>query len=227
MGEVGKATSDAVGTHARSAKYDDAFVVGLFEEAEKEFVLLICRHGIKSVGDGFGGGLAEADFDRDGLFQGPLGETFDFGRDGGREKESLALFRAEGDDAFDVGQEPHIEHAVHLIQDEVREISEVQVALSDEVEETSRGGHKNIDAALDLLPLRSVPHPTVDESDAKSRVLGELLQSLRNLVGQFAGGFQNQSAKFTRFSEVLQDGEGESGCFSSARLGGADDVFSR
>ena len=78
-------------------------------------MFLIRRHGIKRVGDGFGGGLAEADFDRDGLFQGPLGEAFDFGWDGGGEKESLAFFWAEGDDSFDVRQEPHIQHAIHFI----------------------------------------------------------------------------------------------------------------
>ena len=227
MGEVGKATSDAVGAHPGATEDDDAFVVGLFEKAEEEFVLLIRRHGIKSVGDGFGGGLAEADFDRDGLFQGPLGETFDFGRDGGREKESLAFFRTEGDDAFDVGQEPHIEHAIHLIQDEVREMSEIQVTLADEVEETSRGGHQNIDATLNLLPLGSIADPTLDESNSQPGVLGEFLQSFRNLVGQFAGWLKDEGAEFPRFSEVLQDGEGESGCFSSARLRGPDDVFSR
>ena len=68
MGEVGKAASDAVGAHPGAAENDDAFVVRFFQEAEKEFVFLIRRHGIKRVGDGFGGGLAEADFDRDGLF---------------------------------------------------------------------------------------------------------------------------------------------------------------
>ena len=99
--------------------------------------------------------------------------------------------------------------------------------MTNEVEETARGGHKNIDSALDLFPLRSVPDPTVDQSDAKPRMLGKLLQSFRNLVGQFAGGFQNQGAEFSRFVEVLKDGEGKSGCFSSACLGRADDVFSR
>ena len=52
----------------------------------------------------------------------------------------MAFFGAEGDDAFDVGKKAHIEHAVYLIQNKMREISEVQVALSDEIEKASGGG---------------------------------------------------------------------------------------
>ena len=111
-----------------------------FEEAEKEFVLLVGGDRVERVGHGFCGRLTKTDFDGDGLFEGPLGEAFDFGGNGGGEKESLAFFGAEGDDAFDVGKKAHIEHAVYLIQNKMREISEVQVALSDEIEKASGGG---------------------------------------------------------------------------------------
>ena len=84
--------------------------------------------------------MTKPDFDGDGFFQGPLGESFDFGRNGGGEKESLAFFGAEGNDAFHIGKKAHIEHAVYFIEYKMREISEVQVALSDEIEKAPGGG---------------------------------------------------------------------------------------
>ena len=134
MREVGKATCHAVGAHAGATKNDDTFVVGFFQQTEKEFVFLIGGDGIEGVGDGFGRGLAQTDLDGDRFFEGPLGESFDFGGDGGREKEGLTFLGAEGDDAFDVGEEAHIEHAIDFIKDEVGEMAEVKVSLADEVE---------------------------------------------------------------------------------------------
>ena len=94
MGKVGKTSGHAVGTHSGATKYDDAFVVCFFEQAEEKFVLLVGGNRVERVGNGFCGGLTQTDFNRDGLLQGPLGKPFDFGRDRGGEKESLAFFRA-------------------------------------------------------------------------------------------------------------------------------------
>ena len=97
-------------------------------------MFLIGGDGVEGVGDGFGRGLAQTDLDGDRFFEGPLGESFDFGGNGGREKEGLTFLGAEGDDAFDVGEEAHIEHAIDFIKDEVGEMAEIEVSLADEVE---------------------------------------------------------------------------------------------
>ncbi len=95
---------------------------------------MIGGDGIEGVGDGFGRGLAQTDLDGDRFFEGPLGETFDFRGDGGREKEGLTFLGTEGNDAFDVREETHIEHAIDFIEDEVGEMAEIAVSLADEVE---------------------------------------------------------------------------------------------
>ena len=79
MGKVGKTSGHAVGAHPGTAKHDHAFVVGLFEKAEEEFVLLVGGDRVERVGNGFCSRLTKTDFDRDGLFQGPLGESLYFG----------------------------------------------------------------------------------------------------------------------------------------------------
>lgn len=189
-------------------------------------MFLIGGDGVKGVGNGFSGGLAKTDFDRNGFLEGPLGQALDFGGNGGGEKESLPFFGAEGDNAFDVGQKSHIEHAVHFIKDEVSEVRKVKVALADEVEEASGGSDKDIDAPLDLFPLGAVANAPVDESNAQAGMARKFLESFRNLIGEFAGGFEDESAELTGLNEVLQDRQGKGGSFARTGLGRANDVFS-
>jgi hypothetical protein len=136
--------------------------VGLFEQAEKEFVLLVGCNRVEGVSDSFCGRLAEADFDGDRFLESPLGETFDFGRDGGGEKEGLALFRAKGNDPFHIGQKSHVEHPIHLIEDKVCQICKMKISLAGKVEEATRGGDEDIDATLKLFPLGSISDTSIN-----------------------------------------------------------------
>ena len=155
-------------------------------------MFLVGRHGVKGMADGLGGGATQADFDGQGIAQNPRGEALDFRRDGGGEKEGLALGGAETNDLFDVGQKAHVEHPVHLVENEMGEVGEMDFPLIHEIEKTTGGGHEDVDAPLDLLPLVAIADTAIDEADAQSGVFGEFPQSLGHLVGQLAGRFQNE-----------------------------------
>ena len=224
MGQVGEAGGDTVRTHFGPAEDDDALVVGFFQQAEKEFVLLIGSDGVEGVADGFRGGAPQPDFDGQGIPEHPGGESFDFRRDGGGKKQGLPFGRAETDDFFHVGKKTHVEHAVHLVQNEVGEVGEMDFALIHEVQQSARGGHENIHPAGNLLPLVAVTHASVDQADPQARVFGKFTQGLGNLIGQFPGGLKDEGTEPSRFFQVLQNGQGEGGGFAGAGLSRADDI---
>ena len=162
MRQVGKTSGHTIRSHPGATKNDDAFVVGLFEQAEKEFMFLVGCDRVEGVSDSFCGRLAEADFDGDRFLEGPLGESFDFGRDGGGEKESLALFWAQRDDSLHIRKKSHVEHTIHLIEHEMGQVCKLQIPLADKIEEATRGGDEDVDATLNLLPLGSISNAAIN-----------------------------------------------------------------
>ena len=60
--------------------------------------------------------------------------------------------------------EAHVEHGVRLVEHEVFEVVQSDVALVDEVEQAAGSGHYDVDAPLercDLLALLTPPKMTV------------------------------------------------------------------
>ena len=60
------------------------------------------------------------------------------------EEQRLALLGDGGDDAADVVNEAHVEHAIRLVEDEVGDAFEARVALLHEIEEAPRSRHEDI-----------------------------------------------------------------------------------
>ena len=225
MGEVGQTGGNAIRSHFGPAKDDDALVVGLFQQGEEQFVFLVGGDGIKGVADGLRGGAAQADLNGDRLPQNPRGQPFDLRRHGGGEKEGLALGGAETDNLFDVRKKTHVQHSVHFVEDQVGKVGQVDFALVHEIEEPTRGGHHDVDPALDLFALATVANAAVDQADPQAGMFGKLFQSLGDLVGQLPRRFQNESAESAGLFQVLKNGQGEGGSFAGAGLGGADQVL--
>lgn len=58
------------------------------------------------------------------------------------------------DNAPNLGLEPHVQHAVGLVQYEVGAAAQVGVAVDEEVDETSWGGDHDFDSLLELSDLK-------------------------------------------------------------------------
>ena len=67
-----------------------------------------------------------------------VGELADRGRHRRREHQRLALGRQRREDAADVGQEAHVEHAVGLVEHQDLEAGEIDVAEAHVVEQAAR-----------------------------------------------------------------------------------------
>ena len=112
---------DAVAAVLGPREDEHAVVLRLFQQDGQEVELLRGRHRVKRVRDGFRRGTALADLDDLRVRpQGPFGQPLDLGRQRGAEKEGLPLVarRAALHQPAHVGQETHVEHAVHLVEHE-------------------------------------------------------------------------------------------------------------
>jgi hypothetical protein len=68
----------------------------------------------------------------------------------GGEEQRLARERNEFADALDVGNEPHVEHAVRFIDHQELDPGEQQPAALEMVEQAAGGCDENVDAASEL-----------------------------------------------------------------------------
>jgi hypothetical protein len=149
---------------------------------------------VDDLGDLVGGGVAARHFDGQRVGQEAGGQLLDLGREGGREHQVLALLRQQVDDALQVGQEAHVEHAVGFVHDQHLHLAEADVLLFDVVEQAARRGDDDFDAAAQQHGLRFHVHAAEHDGRAQRGVLGVGLDVFGHLHRQFAGRREHQRA---------------------------------
>ncbi len=185
------------------------------------------RHGIERVADGVRG-AAEAHRDALRMFERLRRQLLHFEREGGGEKHRLALRRHGRDDAPDVGQEAHVEHAVAFVEDEDFDPVHLRVSLRDQVEQAARTGDEDLHAVSQRLDLGSGPDSAVDGRAPQPRPGREDADHVVDLVGQFARRRDDEGARRVArsFEQFVENGEDERGGLAGPGLRGADDVAS-
>ena len=152
----------------------------------------------------------------------------------GREQQALFVFGHQGQDFLHVMDEAHVEHAVGFVQDQNLNARQVEQALALQVQQAARGGHQNVNAALDAIDLGFHAHTTKHHGGLEAEVFAVIFNRLFNLSGQFAGRRQDQSAYgfaaklvATRFrqTELVKHGQRERSSFSCAGLGAGQQVM--
>ena len=73
-----------------------------------------------------------------------------------REEQRLPLRRDRPHDPLDLRLEAHVEHAVRLVQDEVRDLVQPDHAALEEVVEAPRGRDDELDAEAEVAELRAL-----------------------------------------------------------------------
>src|SRR5471030_722249 len=74
-------------------------------------------------------------------------QRLDLGRHGGREKQGLADLRQGGDDALDVGNEAHVEHAIGFVDHQDLDVVQENAAALEMVEQTTGCGDQHVGTA--------------------------------------------------------------------------------
>src|SRR5581483_8002150 len=145
-----KDLGDAVGAVFGAAENDDGIVVHALEEFTEEVAFLVLGDGVDDVLDGFGGGAARANLDGLGMFHRPFDEGLDLDGDGGGKEGGVAVARAAFDDAADVGEKAHVEHAVGFVEHEVSDVVQAAGAAANVVEQAAGGGDEDVHAFAEL-----------------------------------------------------------------------------
>ncbi len=202
----------------------------LVDEAAQRFALgpIIVRNLDDFLRDVGGGGGGPRNFHAHGIVQELLGQALDFRRHGGRIKKRLPR---EGDqlaDAFDIGNEAHVEHAVGFVDHQNLNLRKHQLAALEMIEQAARRRDQHIHAAIELAVL-FVERGAADQKRHRELVvLAVFLEILGDLRRQFARRLQNQRARHARLGPAarqhLDHRQGEGGGLARARLRDADHV---
>lgn len=166
------------------------------------FVILAVR-GDETLRHGRGGRSRLCDFDTLWILQESIGELLDLRRHGCREEQRLASERDHLGDAFDIGDETHVEHAVGLVDDEDLDAAHQELAALEMVEQAAGRADQHIGAALELAVLVFEGNAADQEGDVEAVVLAVFLEILGDLSGEFARRFENQRAGHARTRTAL------------------------
>ena len=195
------------------------------EQADQQFALLALLGEVDPLRDGLDHRGRRRDGHQHRGAQNPGRQGGDVLRHGGREEERLPLGGQQRQDAPDVVDEAHVEHAVGLVEDEEADGVERDVALADQVEQAPRRGHEQVDAPLERLDLRPLVDAAEDDAVADRRVARVVAAALVDLDGQFARGGEQQRPDRTPspygrlLGEQLQYGQREGCGLARAGLG--------
>ncbi len=183
-----------------------------------------------ALGHLLGSRVAGIDLDQGGVVQQIVRQCLDFTGEGGGEEEALPFGGQRLHDAANVDDEAHVEHAIRFIQHQHFQLAQGQCALGQQIQQTARGGHQNVDTELDGIQIGLDADATVGDQGTKRQVVGIFDDALAHLGGQFAGRCQYQGAHLTATAAMvgqqqLQHGQGETGCLACACLGSAEDIL--
>ena len=156
-------------------------------------------------------------------------EALDGAVERGREQQGLVTALDVAEHPLDLGHEPHVGHAVGLVEDDQADVGEVGELAVDQVDEPPGGGHDDLGTRLervDLLGhLRAAVHgdqPQVSGFDQGSEHVG-------HLDGELAGGHQHEARRTLGrgLGDPLDEGKPERERLARSGLRLAADVAAR
>ncbi len=129
-----------------------------------------------------------------GIFKHGIDQVQDFMGHGGREKHGLAHFGHQADDALHIGCETHVQHAVRLVEDEDPDMVEVDVSLSDKVQQTTRRCHQDVHSFFQGGRLVGLGNAAKDNGYGQIQESAVCQEAFFYLQRQFARRRQDQRA---------------------------------
>ena len=129
-------------------------------------------------------------------------------------------------DALDVGQEAHVEHAVGLVEHEHLQARERRGGVAEVVEQPARRRHDHVDARAQRVLLRSHADAAEHRGARDGRVHRELREVRVDLRGQLARGCQDQRPRGAPGlrHEPMQDRQSEGRGLAAAGGGAGQDI---
>lgn len=206
--------------------------LGIAQKGDQQGILVLFPHEEHLLGNTLHRGFVGRDGHQHRVADHGVGQLHHFRSYGGREKQGLALRRNLRQHPFDVGDEAHIEHPVHLVENEDLYLIQVDESLLHQVEQPTGSGHENIDPTVQGTDLAGLVDPAEDHGMAEEKKASISLNAFPDLRCEFAGGGENEGpgGSFPVPAGIagkpLQERQGKGSGLSGAGLGAAHQVTS-
>ena len=167
------------------------------EEAEQERKLLALADVVEEVLDVLGRDLLGRDRDLDGIVHVLVGELHDLPAQRRREEHRLALVvgRQAAQEEAQVGDEPHVEHAVGLVDHQHLGVLQRVDVLLEVVDQAAGRADQNVAAAAQDLALLGVVDAAVDGLQREPGEMAEAFRVVQDLHDQLARRRDDQGAR--------------------------------
>ena len=182
----------------------------------------------EALDHGAGCGCRRCDADLLRVHQERVGQLADLRRHGGGEEQGLAQLRQQADDALDVRDEAHVEHAIGFVDHQDLDVVHQDLAALEQVDQAAGRGDQHVDAAIQLLLLIGEAFTADQQRIAQIGILAVFLETVCHLRRQFPSRLQDEGARHAGLgpapAQDLDHGKGEAGGLSGAGLGASQNV---
>ena len=120
-------------------------------------------------------------------------ESDDLARHGGGEQHRLPVGGNECDDLLDVGEEPHVEHFVRLVEHEFAHVREIEITAAGKIDDASGRADDDVDSCAKSIYLRLVGPASVDREHPNAQPSTGLLDIGGYLESQLSRGADDQA----------------------------------
>ena len=224
---------ELLGALAGAAEHNHLGDAARLQQMHQQMALARGVHRVHHLFDVFAGGVLPGHFHQLRLAHEIRRQALDFRGEGGREQQGLPIGRQQAHDAADVLHKAHVQHAVGFVQNQHFHPVEHHVFLLDVVQQTARRGHQHFHATAQRFFLRIHRHAAKHHRRTQRQVFVVLRHAGADLVGQFAGGGEDQRAHRVHGgrgavvgvrAQARQQRQGEGGGLAGAGLGGGQHI---
>ncbi len=157
-----------------------------------------------------------------------VGELLDRRGHRRREEQRLAVGRQLGADFLDIGDEPHVEHAIGLVDHEQRAAGQQYLAALEQIHQPARGRDQHVDALFERGDLLRHVNTANQKGHVKLMIFTVFIKILGNLSGKLTGRLKDQRTRHARtaasMGEDIDHRQHEAGGLAGARLRNADQI---
>jgi hypothetical protein len=140
-------------------------------QVDQQVALAPAVDRVHALRDEFGLGVAPGDIDQRRCMQQTVGELTNLVREGGGEEQILASCRQQREDAPNVADETHVQHAVGFVEHQDLDLRQTGRLLLQVIEQATRRRDQDIDTPAQRVDLRVDVDATVDQRRPQGQML--------------------------------------------------------
>ncbi len=194
----GQPSRQLIGTQARSDENKRLFIPHLPKLTEQDITLVTILHKDGALADGIHSFAGARGADHNRITEKGLGKRLHLVGHRGREKDRLACFRQRLENTPDRRQEAEIDHLVALIEHEMLDLPQINLALRLQILEPARGGDDDIDSLFQRANLEIIALTATDGQVTHLQTCRECLDAVRDLIGKLTGRNKHENACMAR-----------------------------